>query len=153
MKPETPTKIELHQEIKKLQAELDAVKIENAKLYAANTELSRVDKRGFGEMILLNQALEAQLKQKAENGCCIVEHGWRISAEYEVEKLKAQAVKQSEALKVLKDALGLYAHQTIDIIKGYKFNGDEILENVPNPNHAAARESLKKVDEILGVKK
>lgn len=29
---------------------------------------------------------EAELKMKAESGCCIVEHGWRMEAEHKLKE-------------------------------------------------------------------
>jgi len=61
----------LHQHNLKLQSELDRANNENTKLYAAHTELSRVDKRNFGELIIENvrlreenQALVAQVAEQ-----------------------------------------------------------------------------------------
>ena len=43
------------------------------------------------------ESLENDLKTKAENGCCIVEHGWRMEAEHRVKQLES-LLKEAESV-------------------------------------------------------
>ncbi len=47
-----------------------------------------------------NAELKSALKLKAENGCCIVEHGWRMTAEHKLSAATTQMEKMAEALKL-----------------------------------------------------
>lgn len=124
----------LHQHNLKLQSELDKANEENTKLYAAHTELSRVDKRNFGELIIenvrlreANQALGAQVAElkiiSSRNADNWIKH-LNIST------------KQSEAIKVLRDALN-------SLGKYRSLNGDERVSS-------KCFEALSKVEALLG---
>lgn len=74
----------------------------------------------------------------------------------EIKKLQAKLDKANEALKVLKDAVRISANQLEGVSLAITTHGQNINSAFFIVNYKdfanEARESLKKVDEILGVK-
>lgn len=87
-----------------IQSELDAVKAENEKLYAAKKEWSRVDCRTFGSLALENERLNKLLaKEFNENDELGLEYTGIVLLKEALAKEKAAAAKLVECLQSASD--------------------------------------------------
>jgi hypothetical protein len=59
--------------------------------------------------------LAVELQQKNENGCCIVEHGYRMAAEHEVKRLKAELDAMKEKAASVCNAFGAQGVELHDL--------------------------------------